>query len=181
MHSKLELDSEINKGSTFYFELEAKYFEDEIDSEHDSDVKEMEVNYEDISLIHKKTVFSLAKKVLVVEDNKINMLLARTMIKKIIPDAIIFEASNGKIGVEKCSEVNPDLVLLDIQMPVMNGYEAALDIRKFNTKVPIVALTAGTIKGEKEKCIESGMNDYISKPIDKDIFEGILFKWLQHN
>ena len=66
-------------------------------------------------------------------------------------------------------------------MPVMNGYEAALDIRKFNTKVPIVALTAGTIKGEKEKCIESGMNDYISKPIDKDIFEGILFKWLQHN
>ncbi len=181
MYSKLELESEINKGSTFYFELEAKYFEDTIDSEYDIDVREMEVNYEDISLIHKKSVFSSSKRVLVVEDNKINMLLARTMIKKIIPDAIIFEASNGKIGVEKCSEVNPDLVLLDIQMPIKNGYEAALDIRKFNPKVPIVALTAGTIKGEKEKCIESGMNDYISKPIDKDIFESILFKWLQQN
>lgn len=181
MHSKLELDSEINKGSTFYFELEAKYFEDTIDSDYDFHVREMEVNYEDISLSHKKSVFSIAKKILVVEDNKINMLLARTMIKKIIPEAIIFEASNGKIGVEKCSEVSPDLVLLDIQMPVMNGYEAALDIRKFNPNVPIVALTAGTIKGEKEKCIESGMNDYISKPIDKDVFESILFKWLQNN
>ncbi|SHI89512.1 PAS domain S-box protein [Flavobacterium terrae] len=181
MNSELNLESELNKGSTFYFELNTKYYPEVLETEYDFDVKEIEVSYEDISLYHKKSIFSVSKKILVVEDNKINMLLARTMIKKIIPEAIIYEASNGKIGVEKCSEVNPDLVLLDIQMPVMNGYEAAIDIRKFNPNVPIIALTAGTIKGEKEKCIESGMNDYISKPIDKDVFESMLFKWLQKN
>ncbi len=181
MNSELNLESELNKGSTFHFELSTEYYPDVIETELDLDVKEIEVNYEDISLHHKKSIFNEPKKILVVEDNKINMLLARTMIKKIIPEAIIYEANNGKIGAEKCSELNPDLVLLDIQMPVMNGYEAAIEIRKFNPTVPIIALTAGTIKGEKEKCVESGMNDYISKPIDKDIFESILFKWLQKN
>ena len=72
----------------------------------------------------------------------------------------------------------PDIVLLDIQMPILNGYQTAEEIRKINTSVPIIALTAGIIKGEKEKCIQAGMNDYISKPIIKDAFENMLIKWL---
>ena len=95
-----------------------------------------------------------------------------------MPNASIYEALNGKLGLEKCREINPDIVLLDIQMPILNGYETAQEIRQFNTQVPIIALTAGTIKGEKEKCIEVGMNDYISKPIIKDTFENMLEKWL---
>ena len=83
-----------------------------------------------------------------------------------------------KIGVQKCNDLFPDIILMDIQMPVLNGYEASQEIRKTNAQVPIIALTAGTVKGEKEKCLESGMNDYISKPIDRDRFENILQKWL---
>ncbi len=178
MNSKLELDSDYKKGSTFYFDLNLEYVDyDEI---HDSiDVSQINVEYEDLSYQFKKLIFNEDKKILVVEDNKINMLLARTLIKKILPNVTIIEAVNGKKGVEQCDLHKPDLILLDIQMPVLNGYEASIEIRKFDTKVPIIALTAGTIKGEKEKCIEAGMNDYISKPIDKDVFENMLLKWLQ--
>lgn len=178
MNSSLELYSDFRKGSTFYFDLDLEYYSED-EGINTIDIKNLVVRYEDLSHQYLRNVFELDKKILVVEDNKINMLLARTLIKKLMPKVTIFEAQNGKSGVEKCKEVNPDLILLDIQMPILNGYEAAMDIREFNTKVPIIALTAGTIKGEKEKCIESGMNDYISKPIDKDIFENMLLKWLQ--
>ncbi|MEO8516717.1 MAG: PAS domain S-box protein [Flavobacterium sp.] len=181
MSSKLELTSDFRKGSTFYFSLNLLFFNpEEIDSINALiDVNELNVEFEDVSLHYKKVIFNAHKKILVVEDNKINMLLAKTLIKKILPNAIISEAVNGKIGLDQCSALKPDLILLDIQMPILNGYETAQEIRKFDTKVPIIALTAGTIKGEKEKCIESGMNDYISKPIIKDVFENMLLRWLQ--
>ena len=96
-----------------------------------------------------------------------------------MPNAIIYEAINGQLGMDKYLEVEPDIILLDIQMPILNGYETAQKIRKTDKIIPIIALTAGTIKGEKEKCLETGMNDYISKPIIKEVFENILLKWLQ--
>lgn len=177
MGSKLELDSNYRKGSTFYFDLNLDFFDDTMDVSI-VDIEEIEVEYENVSQHFEKDLL-LPVKVLIVEDNKINMMLSRTLLKKILPNSILFEASNGKIGVEKCKETNPDIVLLDIQMPVLNGYEAAQEIRKFDKNVLIIALTAGTVKGEKEKCIESGMNDYISKPINKDLFENVLIKWLK--
>jgi CheY-like chemotaxis protein len=119
---------------------------------------------------------------LIVEDNKINMLLAKTLIKQIIPNGTIFEAENGKEGVEKFNILNPDLILMDVQMPIMNGYEATSEIRqtKKGEHIPIIALTAGTVVGEKEKCLEAGMNDYASKPIIKEILEGIISKWIKN-
>jgi CheY-like chemotaxis protein len=68
---------------------------------------------------------------------------------------------------------------MDIQMPVMNGYEASIEIRKTNSSVVIIAITAGIITGEKEKCLEVGMNDFIIKPVDKILFENTLFKWIK--
>jgi CheY-like chemotaxis protein len=121
----------------------------------------------------------MAKTILIVEDNKINMLLAKTLVRNIFPNAVLHEASNGKLGIEKYQETKPDILLLDIQMPILNGYEVAKEIRKTDTTTPIIALTAGTIKGEKSKCLEAGMNDYISKPIIKDVFENMLLKWIQ--
>ncbi|WP_164974477.1 PAS domain S-box protein [Flavobacterium amnicola] len=177
MGSKLELDSNYRKGSTFYFDLNLNFSDKQSDFET-IDVNDLVVEFENVSQHFEKDLL-LPIKILIVEDNKINMMLARTLLGKIVPNAILFEASNGKIGVEKCKEVNPNVILLDIQMPVLNGYEAAQEIRKFNRDVLIIALTAGTIKGEKEKCIESGMNDYISKPVNKDLFENVLIKWLK--
>ncbi|SFA91508.1 PAS domain S-box-containing protein [Flavobacterium swingsii] len=174
MGSKLELNSDLQKGSTFFFDLNLAY-----SKANEVNINNIEVEYEDVRQFYKNDVFNLNKKVLIVEDNKINMLLARTLVKKIMPNTVIYEAVNGQLGIDKYLEVEPDIILLDIQMPILNGYETAQKIRKIDKIIPIIALTAGTIKGEKEKCIETGMNDYISKPIIKEVFENILLKWLQ--
>ncbi len=104
--------------------------------------------------------------VLLVEDNSINQMVAVEILEKasIIADI----ANNGKEGVEAVSDFPYDAVLMDMQMPVMNGIEAAMTIREnpeFND-LPIIAMTANALKGDREKCIDAGMNDYITKPID---------------
>ena len=79
-------------------------------------------------------------------------------------------AENGKIAVDKVKAASYDVVLMDMQMPVMSGIEATKIIRKeLNPKIPIIALTANAIKGDNDRCIAAGMNDYISKPFDVDV------------
>ena len=118
---------------------------------------------------------------LIVEDNKINMLLTKTLVQKSFPNLTISEATNGLEAVELFNTNTFDIVLMDIQMPVMNGYEASLRIKKLHPEIIIIALTAGIIAGEREKCMDIGMNDFIIKPIDKTIFENTLIKWLNRN
>lgn len=118
-------------------------------------------------------------KFITAEDNKINLLLTKTLISKEYPFAKIYEATNGAEAVKLYQEKQPDIVLMDIQMPVMNGYEATKEIRKMNPKAIIIALTAGAIAGEKEKCLDIGMNDFILKPIDKTVFDNTILKWIK--
>ena len=117
---------------------------------------------------------SSIKKILIVEDNQINAIVLKRILQKYHFDTYV--AENGKLGVEAVSSYKPDLILMDIQMPIMNGYESTAAIRKLpnSEQIPIIALTAGTVLGEKEKCIEFGMNDYIPKPIDKEMLEKII-------
>ena len=175
MDSNLELGSEFGEGSEFSFILEVNY----------SNQKASEKNAKSISktFISSKTVTNEEKIIFIVEDNKINMLLAKTLMKQILPNAQIFELENGQEAIEKLQSVIPDLILMDIQMPIMNGYDATVEIRKNpkNEKIPIIALTAGIIVGEKEKCIQLGMNDYIPKPIDKDFLIKIISNWITIN
>lgn len=121
-------------------------------------------------------------RVLIVEDNITNMFLAKTIIRKILPNATVDQATNGEEGVAKYKEGHPDLVMMDIQMPVMNGYQASRAIRDYEVtigrKVPIIALTAGTVKGERERCEEAGMNDYLSKPVVENTIRVSFDKWL---
>jgi signal transduction histidine kinase/CheY-like chemotaxis protein/streptogramin lyase len=120
--------------------------------------------------------------ILIAEDNAVNMLLARSIIENLLPNAYIVEAENGLQAVEKFIQERPDIVFMDIRMPEKNGYEAAMEIRRYEISsevhIPIIALTAGTAKGEREKCLEAGMNDYISKPIVQDSIQKALLKWL---
>ncbi len=122
-------------------------------------------------------------KILIAEDNKINMLLAKTLVKKIVANCTITEATNGYDAVALSEIELPDLILMDIQMPVQNGYDATMAIRKSKTimHIPVIALTAGVLNGEKEKCISHGMSDYITKPIVHDDLENVLHKWLKKN
>jgi len=105
-------------------------------------------------------------KVLVVEDTSLNQLL----IKIILAD-FGFEldlADNGKIAIEMLQQNKYDIVLMDLQMPEMNGFDAAKYIREvLKSNIPIIALTADVTAADVEKCKEMGMNDYISKPINE--------------
>ena len=175
MNSQLELGSEFGEGSEFSFVLEVDYSNQQISG------KNLKATSKAIS--SEKIVTNDEKIVFIVEDNKINMLLAKTLMKQILPNAQIYELENGEESLEKIQTVIPDLILMDIQMPVMNGYDATVEIRKNPKakKIPIIALTAGTIVGEKEKCIQFGMNDYIPKPIDKEFLIKIVSQWIRIN
>ncbi|MBP7282822.1 MAG: response regulator [Leptospiraceae bacterium] len=119
-------------------------------------------------------------KILIVDDDEINLYLAKSILDQIYPNGIILQAANGKEAVERFKLETPDIVFMDVQMPEMNGYEATIEIRKLEKEihVPIIAITAGTVKGDIEKCFHAGMNDYASKPVKKDLFEKMLDKWL---
>lgn len=168
MDSKLQLESIPGEGSNFYFCITLKKSNFKI--QHQSQSEKMTV----------AKPIPGSKKVLIVEDNKINMFLAKTLIQKIIPDCSILEAFDGEQAVEQYKIQQPDIILMDIQMPNKNGFEATYEIRKIeeNSFTPIVALTAGIFIEEKEECLKSGMNDYITKPIIPSDLEIVLNKWL---
>lgn len=117
--------------------------------------------------------------ILIVEDNSINMLLARTVLNNLAPGVKIREATNGQEALDKFEEEVPNIVLMDVQMPVMNGLEATKIIRNHykDRDIMIIALTAGNVKGEKEKCLNAGMDDFISKPFVEDDLIKLLEKW----
>lgn len=108
--------------------------------------------------------------VLLAEDNKTNQLIVKSLLEQIGAEAII--ANDGKEAVEQYKEHldSIDLVLMDLHMPVMNGYEAAERIRELSAEIPIVALTADVILGVRDKCEQSGIRHYISKPFNPDQF-----------
>lgn len=174
MDSKLELISKYGDGSDFYFVVKFTRSSFKNDTE--------------IPIIPKSNIISIApecildnKRVLIVEDNKINMLLAKTLVKRIISNCQIFEAKDGNEAVLLYDKERPDVILMDIQMPNKNGYEATDEIRKFedSQNIPIIAITAGIMVGDKEKCFEAGMNDYLPKPIIQTDLERVLQAWLK--
>lgn len=125
------------------------------------------------------TTINDALKIIIVEDNKVNMLLTTTLITKLLPNAQVIKAYNGQEGIELHQSNNADVILMDIQMPIKNGYDATKEIRNFDKKTVIIALTAAIIKDEADKCFESGMNDYISKPIDRLELYAKLEYWIE--
>jgi signal transduction histidine kinase/CheY-like chemotaxis protein len=159
-NGELKVISEKGKGAIFYFTVEYP-----IGSLKDWLKEETTVmNWE--SLEHKK--------VLLVEDNKINQLLAATILKNWKMKVEV--AENGLIAIEKLKDENFDVVLMDMQMPIMGGIEATVIIREeLKLSIPIIALTARAIKGIDKECMEAGMNDYISKPFNQsELFNKIL-------
>ena len=118
--------------------------------------------------------------VLVVEDNDVNKLLISQLFKgwKVKCDL----ADNGKRAVEKLKRRNYDIILMDIQMPEMDGYTATLEIREIlGLETPIIAMTAHALQGEREKCLSYGMNDYISKPVHERQLYDLIVRYTGFN
>ena len=152
---KIWVESEPEKGSVFYFTLPCA-----IKLEDNSSTQ--------INMLTNQGDCHIKKlKILIAEDDKISRMLILKVLNSFSKEIII-----AKMGLEavQISQNNPDidLILMDIQMPQMNGYEATKEIRKFNKEVIILAQTAFALEGDKEKTIEAGCNGYISKPIKKE-------------
>lgn len=108
--------------------------------------------------------------VLVIEDNEQNLYLVRFLLEK--HGFVVHEARDGREGVALANELHPDLILLDIQLPMLDGYAVAAELRKDATlqNTPIIAVTSYAMVGDREKALASGATDYIEKPINPATF-----------
>ncbi|ADZ90028.1 ATP-binding protein [Marinomonas mediterranea] len=121
------------------------------------------------------------KRILVVEDNALNAQILGQLL--IMQSADVAFSQNGEEAIEELKSNPYDLVMMDVQMPILDGYSATRQIRlnpSFKT-LPIIAMTANAMKGDREKALESGMNDYLSKPVEPDTLYTTLIKWLGIN
>lgn len=117
-------------------------------------------------------------KIIIADDNKLNQRIAGFVLEK--NKAIIQTANNGKEAIEYLQNQPFDAILMDLQMPEMDGYEATAYIRnKMKNGIPIIGLTANTLFGEEEKCLEVGMNACISKPFDHEELCALIIKVLK--
>ena len=191
MQGEIWVDSEYGEGACFQFTIE-----------FDKVIDELKLNYYKYPKIHEKRVLSINKEasqysigntlkgpieyksilsdsfILLVEDNEINQLVAKDILEEAGISVSI--ASNGYEAINYVNTNKFDLVLMDVQMPIMDGYEATKTIRKrySNLELPIIAMTASALKGDREMSIESGMDDYISKPINPEVLFETIAKWL---
>ncbi|TVQ24207.1 MAG: response regulator [Spirochaetaceae bacterium] len=118
--------------------------------------------------------------VLVAEDHFVNQQLFRTILEK--TGCTVEVASDGQEALERASELNPDVVFMDIQMPRMNGYDAARAMRDAGLNMPIIAVTANAHSDERQRCLDYGMDDYMSKPFKPKDVRQLLTQWLgQHS
>jgi two-component system sensor histidine kinase/response regulator len=118
-------------------------------------------------------------RILLVEDNELNQEVATELLRD--AGLIVDVAGNGEIAVQKVKEAAYDIVLMDMQMPVMDGITATREIRKLPqfAALPIVAMTANAMEGDRQRCLEAGMNDHIAKPVEPDDLWKALLKWIK--
>ena len=111
----------------------------------------------------------MKSKILIIEDNEQNLYLVTFILEKY--GYIVIQARNGQEGIDIAKENCPSLILLDIQLPAMDGYDVAKELRKIlGDTVPIIAITSYAMPGDREKALKAGCSDYITKPINPDTF-----------
>ncbi|MHB1277427.1 MAG: histidine kinase N-terminal 7TM domain-containing protein [Bacteroidia bacterium] len=159
MDTKLEVLSKVNEGSTFWFDLKLER------------ISAKEVMTSETPKELEKGLAGM--RVLIVEDNLVNVFVCQNFMKKW---GVVSEvAENGELGVDMVKKGKYDCILMDIQMPVMDGYEATRLIREFDADIPIVALTASAMMDRSTKSRYQGMNDFVSKPFRPDeLFEALV-------
>ncbi|WP_226294010.1 response regulator [Aquimarina algicola] len=161
MDSEIHLDSKEGRGTRFYFDLELEIIDEK-------EEKEIHPNTSNINTIYRR--------ILVAEDNKINQIVTKNLLNIIGYDCTIVE--NGFNAIQMVQKEDFDLILMDLNMPYLNGTEATKRIREFDQEIPIIALTASELSEIREECLSIGMNDVINKPLDKNDLKNIISKHL---
>lgn len=162
------VQSEKGEGSTFFVSIPYKPFEPKRKKEKQPfDKKQKELEHHII---------------LIVEDEETNYMFIKTLLEEIGLNCTIYHSKNGKEAVELCQTNNEiDLILMDLKMPVMNGFEASKKIKTIRPNLPIIAQTAYSTKEDKEKALLAGCEDFITKPINEEVFDVILKRYLKKN
>jgi CheY-like chemotaxis protein len=142
-----------------------------------SDIYNRIINSLDIQVSNEHVVDLSGKQILLVEDVELNRLLVTDLLED--SGCIIDEAENGQMAVEMVRAKHYDLILMDMQMPVMDGLTATRVIRSFDENTPIVAMTANAFREDAQACLDAGMSAHISKPLDNDVFMRTLQEYLQ--
>ncbi|MDH4943780.1 PAS domain-containing protein [Sulfurimonas sp. C5] len=165
MGGNIWIKSQVGMGSNFHFTLTFKYKDCPIPEQPSSNENLIRSSSKQIKLVE-------AKKALLVEDNITNQLVATSYLEHY--GFIVFVANNGAEAVDMTEANEYDIIFMDLQMPVMDGFDAAKEIRKFDQKTPIVALSAATMQLDKVRTQEAGMNNHIAKPINKVELECVI-------
>ena len=168
MGGSIRMKSQENVGSTFSFRIQLPRAKDiPVADSHGMQADEPAASVEPLE-IH----------VLLVEDNPVNQKVAKLMLERL--GCSVESVANGFKAVDAFTRTSYDIILMDCQMPEMDGYEATRMIRtmeKAGGRTPIIALTANAMKGDRDRCLASGMDDYISKPVDRNRLETTLRRW----
>jgi signal transduction histidine kinase/CheY-like chemotaxis protein/PAS domain-containing protein len=141
-----------------------------------SDIYNRIISLLDIKVHNINTTDFTGKRILLVEDVDVNRLIVTALLED--SNCEIDEAENGKISVEMARKEHYDLILMDMQMPVMDGLTATRLIRDFDKRTPIIAMTANAFREDADACLEAGMNAHIAKPLDNDVFMRTLAEYL---
>lgn len=170
MHGKIGFDSRYGQGSTFWFEIQLPLVDKDLRRPGHPDEKNLPKS-EDIP----------ALKILAVDDNFDSQVFIQLLLKSM--GHKVKTASSGKEALNELQKNDFDVVLMDVQMPELDGFETTEQIRQLGngaSKIPVIAMTANAMADDARKCLEAGMDDYISKPVHKDALKAILAKWSQN-
>jgi len=170
MDGSVEVSSTIGVGTTFVVTL--PLMAAEAQSAADGEMRIDEAN----SISSTASVLGASPiRVVVAEDNEVNQMVVAAMLEDIA--SVVTMVANGQALLDELQRADYDIVLMDCQMPVMDGLTATVEARRQGHRLPIIAVTANAMAGDRERCLEAGMNDYISKPLDSDLLEEMLRRW----
>ncbi|THB68003.1 MAG: hybrid sensor histidine kinase/response regulator, partial [Spirochaetaceae bacterium] len=184
MGGSIEMESEPGEGSTFRLHVEAECQPAVSPEKQGKDCKNHPSADSSADPPSSRSLAVLPAVILVAEDDRINMKLFCRLLSGMAPQARVLQAVNGREALDRYSQETVDIVLMDVQMPELNGLDATAEIRRREQaqpggkRVPIVALSAGVLPHEQEQCLDAGMDVFLSKPIDPAELEAVLHRFL---